>query len=73
MPGLFIPFLAVIEVVRIVVRPITIGFRLLVNLSMGALLIEFLRGPVEIIVLGCWGWSPVGKVFAAGSLGLLWT
>lgn len=52
-PGGFVPFLAVVEVIRIIVRPITIGIRLLVNLSIGALLMDFVGGLAEIVVLGC--------------------
>lgn len=52
-PGFFVPFLRVVEAVRIAVRPVTIGLRLLVNLSIGALLMDFVGGVVEMVMLGC--------------------
>lgn len=71
-PGVFVPFLAVVEVVRIAVRPVTMGIRLLVNLSIGALLIDFVGGIVEVVILGCWRWSMFGKFCINVVLGLLW-
>ena len=52
-PEGFVPFLVLVEVVRIVARPVTMGMRLLVNLSIGTLLIEFLCHYVQMVVLGC--------------------
>lgn len=71
-PNLFVPFLVLVEVVRIVVRPVTMGIRLLVNLSMGALLMDFLGGIVELVMLSCLGWSLFGKVCINVVVGLLW-
>lgn len=45
-PPLLIPFMVIIELVRRVIRPLTLAVRLAANMVAGHLLLVLVRGPI---------------------------
>jgi len=48
-PYILIPFIVLIEIVRTVIRPITLSVRLAANMVAGHLLMVLIRGPMALI------------------------